>query len=80
MHWGEDFDDVEDLIIWIWALEVKDFRYQQCEKMDYTFQYVELEDDRDVEDEVSNDSLSENEENKTFDDYLTEIESLIILD
>ena len=48
--------------------------------MDYTFQYVELEDDRDVEDEVSNDSLSENEENKTFDDYLTEIESLIILD
>ena len=48
--------------------------------MDYTFQYVELEDDRDVDDEVSNDSLSENEENKTFDDYLTEIESLIILD
>ena len=48
--------------------------------MDYTFQYVELEDDRDVDDEVSNGSLSENEENKTFDDYLTEIESLIILD
>ena len=48
--------------------------------MDYTFQYVELEEDRDVDDEVSNDSLSENEENKTFDDYLTEIESLIILD